>query len=569
MSKTSQTAGSNHADRLDSWKEIAAFLRRDVRTVQRWEKKEGLPIHRHQHDKLGSVYAYRPELSAWFDGRLQASAPPAGKTDEPKVKLAVLPFRNSGGDQEDRYFSDGLTEEMTTQLARLQPSGLAVIARATAMQYDASEKSLEQLKTHLKVDFVLDGTVRRAGNRVRITAQLVDLEDHTHLWAETYERDLSDILTVQAEIAQAFAAEINLAVSRTEQSRLADLREGARRVNPAAYESYLRARHHLQGLTPASIKNSIADFEQAIQHDPKYAPAHAGLAYAHGLLAIAPFDLVAPREAMPQAEAAARQALALDSTLPEAHSALALVLHHYHWEWEKAEASYQQALECDPGYYVAHLWYSWLLLALDRRKEAFNEIEQAFVTAQETDPQRMVTVYATRAAAYYLGREYDRAAEEFARAVQLGPDFFVLHYVLGRALSFAGAGAQAAIAESEPGRAAAGEIPLMDTAWGLVNAVKGKKDQTEQTIQMLGAISGKRYVPATYFGLLYASLGKKDQALEWLEKACEERADGLTWLNVLPSLDGLRGEHRFQNLLKKIGLALTPPKSAASPKSIR
>src|SRR5579859_4185927 len=569
MSKPSQTAGSNHADRLDSWKEIAAFLRRDVRTVQRWEKKEGLPVHRHQHDKLGSVYAYRPELSAWFDGRLQASAPSTGKTDEPKVKLAVLPFRNTGGDHEDRYFSDGLTEEMTTQLARLQPSGLSVIARATAMQYDASEKSLEQLQTHLKVDFVLDGTVRRAGNRVRITAQLVDLEDHTHLWAETYERDLSDILTVQAEIAQAFAAEINLAVGRTEQSRLADLRGGARRVNPAAYESYLRARHHLQGLTPTSIKNSIAHFEQAIQQDPRYAPAHAGLAYAHGLLAIAPFDLVAPREAMPQAEAAARQALALDSTLPEAHSALALVLHHYHWEWEKAEASYQQALECYPGYYVAHLWYSWLLLALDRRKEAFSEIEQAFVTAQETDPQRMVTVYATRAAAYYLGREYDRAAEEFARAVQLGPDFFVLHYVLGRALSFGGAGAHAAIAESKAGRTTAGEIPLMDMAWGLVNAVKGKKDQTEQTIQALGEISGKRYVPATYFGLLYASLGKKDQALQWLEKACEERADGLTWLNVLPTLDGLRGERRFQNLLKKIGLALTQPKSAASPKSIR
>jgi tetratricopeptide (TPR) repeat protein len=190
------------------------------------------------------------------------------------------------------------------------------------------------------------------------------------------------------------------------------------------------------------------------------------------------------------------------------------------------------------------------------------------VTAQETDPQRMVTVYATRAAAYYLGREYDRAAEEFARAVQLGPDFFVLHYVLGRASSFGGAGAQAAITESEPGRAAAGEIPLMDTAWGLVNAIKGKKDQTEQTIQMLGAISGKRYVPATYFGLLYASLGKKDQALQWLEKAYEERADGLTWLNVLPTLEGLRGEHRFRNLLKKIGLALTPP-TAVSPKSIR
>ncbi len=549
---------SNLADRLDSWKEIATFLRRDVRTVQRWEKKEGLPVHRHQHDKLGSVYAFRAELSTWFNGRLQAGAGAtasaqamAHPSEGPKVKLAVLPFGNLSGQKEDNYFSDGLTEEMITQLTRLEPGRLAVIARATAINYNASAESLQQLKKDLNVDYVLEGKVRRAGKRVRITAQLIDLEEHTHLWAETYERDLSDILTVQAEIAQAFASEINLAVTRSEQNRLVDLQAGSGRVNPVAYESYLKARYHLQGLTPASLKSSIGDFEHAIKEDARYAPAYAGLAYAYGLLAIAPFDLLPPRKAMPQAEAAAKRALELDNSLAEAHSALALVLHHYHWDWAKAESSYQQALECNPDYYVTHLWYSWLLLALGRRKEAFAEIEKAQVTAQETDPERMVTVHATRAAAHYLGREYAEAAEAFGKALQVSPDYFMLHYVLGRASSH-GADAHA---ESKTAAAVAGEIPLMDTAWGLVNAVNGRKEQAEEKIRELEAAGKNRYVPATYFGMLYASLGKKKQAFTWLEKAYEERADGLTWLNVLPALDGLRSEPRFQDLLRRIGFA--------------
>ena len=549
---------SNPIDRLDSWKEIASFLRRDVRTVQRWEKKEGLPVYRHQHDKLGSVYSYRAELSSWFTGRQQAapatsSAPLAAKADDPKVKLAVLPFGDLTGKTDDTFFSDGLTEEMITQLTRLQPSRLAVLARATAMHYNSTEQSLRELQRNLNVDYVLEGRVRRAGNRVRITAQLIDLEDHTQLWAETYERDLSDILKVQADIAQAFAGEINLAVTRSEQSRLADLTGGVRKVNPVAYESYLRGRYHLQGLTPASIKNSIADFEQAIREDPKYAPFHAGLAYAYGLLAIAPFDLLPPCEAMPQAEAAAKRALELDDSLPEAHTALALVLHHYHWDWEKAEASYRQALECDANYYVAHLWYSWLLLALNRRKEAFHEIEQAMVAAQETDPQRIVTVLATRAAAHYLGREYEQATEAFAKAMQHSPDYFMLHYILGRASSLTGGEAHG-INESKAAAVSAGEIPLMDTAWGLVNAINGKTGQTLETIRALENASKKRYVPATYFGMLYAVLDDKAKALKCLEKAYEERADGLTWLNVLPTLDGLRSSARFKDLLRRVRL---------------
>src|SRR5882724_1984665 len=345
---------SNPTDRLDSWKEIAAYLRRDVRTVQRWEKKEGLPVYRHQHEKLGSIYADRAELTEWFNTRQQSgpSTPALARQNGPsdKIKLAVLPFGNLSGEREDDYFSDGLTEEMITQITRLQASELAVIARTTALHFDASRNSLEKMKQELGVDYVLEGRVRRAGNRVRITAQLSEVQDQTQLWAETYERDLSDVLSVQADIAQAIAREINLALNLSERTRLSDLQQGQRQVQPAAYDAYLKARYHLHEMSSAGISRSIEDFERAIRIDSDYAPALAGVASAYALLAIAPFDLLPPHEVMPKAEAAARKALALDDSLAEAHAALALVSHHYHWKWKEAEAGYEQAIELNPDH---------------------------------------------------------------------------------------------------------------------------------------------------------------------------------------------------------------------------
>ncbi|MBZ5524963.1 MAG: tetratricopeptide repeat protein [Acidobacteriia bacterium] len=549
---------SSSADRLDSWKEIASYLRRDVRTVQRWEKKEGLPVHRHQHDKLGSVYAFRHDLESWFTTRQQTTE--AGRPgelgvrgDDGKVKLAVLPFGNLNADPEQDYFSDGLTEEMITQLTRLQPERLAVIALSTAMNYKASSKPLEQIQSELGVDYILQGRVRKAGERVRITAQLVALKDQTQLWAETYERDVRDILAVQAEIAQAIAREIHVVVIGTEQSRLSGLKSGNVAVNPAAYENYLKARYHLHGITAATMQKSIEYFEKAIRDEPRYAPAHAGLASAYGLLAIAPFDLLPPREAMPKAEAAARKSLELDDTLPEAHTALALVQHHYHWDWNAAEASYRRAIDLNPDYATAHLWYSWLLLALGRQSEAFDEIEQTLDIVQQTDPHRLVGVQATRALAYYFNREYERAVQECRNALELNPDHFMLHYILGRSYARLGKHGDA-IAELRPKSTAPGEVPLMDAALGLAYAVEGKKAQTEKIVSAFQAYVKKRYVPATYFGILFAALGDIEKALTWLEKACEERADGVTWLNVDPMLDALKPNPRFQALIRKIGL---------------
>ncbi|HET9281347.1 MAG TPA: tetratricopeptide repeat protein [Candidatus Angelobacter sp.] len=545
-------ATGNPADRLDSWKEIASYLRRDVRTVQRWEKKEGLPVHRHLHDKLGSIYAYRNELTDWFKAR-QQSVTGQQNGEAHKVKLAVLPFGNLSDTKEDGYFSDGLTEEMITQITRLQAPDLAVIARTTAEHYNPSSKSLEQMKKDLGVGYVLEGKVRRGGNRVRITAQLIQLKDQTQRWAETYERDLSDVLSVQADIAQAIAREINLALNLSERIQPLNLQKAQDQVQPAAYDAYLKARYNLHQMTPSAISKSIQDFERAIQSDQNYAPAFAGMASAYALLAIAPFDFLPPREAMPKAEKAARTSLELDSSFAEAHTALALVNHHYHWKWKEAEAGYEQAIELNPDHADTHLWYSWLLLALGRNNDAFDEIEQSMSIVQETDPHRLVAVHTTRAAAYYFGRDYLRAVEECEKAEQLDAKYFMLHFIAGRAHMRLNNYAKA-IAHLKASRTGTGEFPLMDAALGLAYAVSGKKGLTAKMAEQFKTAAKKRYIPPTYFGMLFAGLGDKDTAMEWLEKAFAERADGLTWLNVEPMLDELRPDPKFQDLVRRIGL---------------
>jgi TolB-like protein/Tfp pilus assembly protein PilF len=545
---------TNPEDRLDSWKEIAAYLRRDVRTVQRWEKRENLPVRRHQHDKLGSVYAFRGELADWFKTRqvAGASAVAAGQKASDKIKLAVLPFQNLGSNDGD-YFSEGLTEEMITEITRLRPDELAVIARSTSEHYDSSSQSLAQLKKDLGVDYVLEGKVRRADNRVRISARLSEILDQTQMWAETYERELSDVLGVQAEIAQAIAREIHLALNLSESDRLAGLQHGQVRVKPEAYDAYLKGRYHLHAMKPAEIRKGLENFELAVKLDPEYAPAQAGLASAWALLAIAPFDVLPPHEAMPKAEAAARKSLALDEGLAEAHAALALVHHHYHWNWKEAEASYRRAIELNPGYAAAHLWYSWLLLALGRNDEALAEIERTMSIVQETDPRRLVAVHATRAQAYYFSRDFQRAVDECEKALELDPSHFMLHYILGRAYRRLGEGAKA-IAQLKTATKSSGELPLVDAVLGLAYAVSGRQEQAQKIVETFTAAARKRYIPPTYFAIVFAGLGQKEKALEWLEKAYQDRADLLTWVNVEPMMDDVRFDPRFQNLIRKIGL---------------
>ncbi len=543
-------------DRLDSWKEIAAFLNRGVRTVQRWEHMEGLPVHRHQHAKLGSIYALKSEVSAWWDSRgAQLEPKPAGerplrKSSGAKRRLLVLPFVNLSGEAGQEYLADGLTEEMITSLACLQPDRLSVIARSTAMSYKGGAKRANQIAAELDLDYILEGSVRAAGHRIRVTAQLIGTREDAHLWAQNYDRDLSDVLDVQADVAAAIAREVRLALPPAERTAAG----AGRATDPEAYKAFLMGRYLMNQMNASGLAQSIPWFERAIEKQPDLAPAHAGIAQAYGLLATVPFDALPPHKAMPKAAAAARTALELDASLPEAHGALGLVLHHYDWNWAEAEKAYQRALELNPDYTAVLLRYAWLLLALGRTEDALQRIDRAQEISQEIDPHLLVAIRATRAAAFYFARDFERAIAECRDALKLDAGYFLLHYLLSRALARTGMHA-AAVATFTRAKRAWDDVPLMAAGAGLAHAIAGRKAEATRILRRLKRQRKHRNIPATYLGILCAGLKDYKGAFEWLEKAFEERADGLTLLNAEPMLDGFRKDLRFQALVRRVGLA--------------
>jgi len=559
VSKTSPvrvplSPGSSGSDHLDSWKEIAAYLRRDVRTLQRWEKQESLPVHRHRHDRLGSVHAYKSELEVW---RLHRQLPPqphavAGRPIEPgKIRLLVLPFENLSGDPRQNYFSDGLTEEMITQLGRLEPQRLGIIGRTTAMQYKASSTPIAEIVRELRVDYILEGSTRRYTDRVRISAQLVRAKDQTHLWAETYDRDVRDVLALQSDVAQSIAREIRLALPAREQARLAGIR---RPVNPEAYEAYLKGRCLWYERNTQALTRSIEYFQQAIRKEPDYALAYAGLADAYGLLALIPWDGLPPRQAMPKAKAAAEKALEIDNSLAEAYSSLALVLHRFDRDWSAAERNYRRAIELNPNNARAHLWYAWLLMALARHAEALEEIQEAEEVTRKIDPLGLVDIRATRAESLYLARQYDRAIAECRVGLRLNPDYFLLHFVLGRCYVLKQMHASAIRVFEKAVRSAKDNL-LLVTSLMHTYAASGRRAKALKGLEELKKTSKWRYVPTMYFACIYAGLADRDQAFFWLERAYQERSDGLTYLNVEPTFDPLRSDPRFEELLRRAGLS--------------
>lgn len=546
--------------RLDSWKEIAAFLRRGVRTVQRWEATEGLPVHRHQHAKLGSVYALKSEVAAWWESReAKRRAAPArvrpiprpAAQGERRGRLLVLPFANLSGDAKQDYLSDGLTEEMINRLARLDPAHLGVIARTTALSYKSGAKPADQIAAELDLDYILEGSVRASRDRIRVSAQLVDVREHTHLWAENYDRNLSDVLEVQASLAAAIAREVRLAIT-PEPHATAGRPPG--RVVPEAYQAFLMGRYLFNKMTAASLAQSLEWFERAVAKDSSLVLAHAGIAQAYGLLTTVPFDALPPREAMPKAAAAARRALELDPSLPEAHAALGLVLHHYEWEWDQAERSYQRALELNPDYSAALLRYAWLLLARGRAADALARISRAQQIAEELDPHLLVAIRATRAAALYYARNFDAAIAECRAALAFDKNDFLLHYILGCAQLRKGA-LRAGLTTFMEAKSAWRDVPLVAAGVGIAQAIAGRKKYAVAILERLEEQRKQRYIPAIYIGILCAALRDYDRAFKWLGRAFDERADGLVLLNADPMVDGMRTEPRFQALVRRLGLA--------------
>ncbi len=532
----------NDSGLLDSWKEIAAYLNRTVRTAQRWEVKEHLPVRRHLHDRLGTVYAYASELDAWWKQR----QPQLESTDRPdplqdRVCLAVLPFENLSGDPDQEYFSDGLTEEMITQLGRLDPQRLGVIARTSVMPYRNSEKGIDCIARELGVDYVIEGSARRSVNRVRITAQLIRARDQTHLLAETYERSTADILSIQTEFAERVAQSftIDLLGGRLHAAPLPT-------INPDAHEAYLKGRFWFNKRTEEGFLKAINHFRRAIEIDPQYAVAHAGLAEVFVVVGL--YGMLPPKETYERAKAEAKRALQLDARIAEAHAALGFAKLRYEWDWKGAEADHLRAIELDSNYATAHLWYGLFLAAMERFDEALAELKHA----RQIDPLAMAT-NAHLGWILYLSRQYEQAAEQLGNSLEIEPNFPLARFFLGFAYEQQGRYADA-IGEFEKASELTGGHPGALAGLGHAHALAGNRTEAQKYLARLEKDAGRRYVSPYFIALVYVGLGDTDEAFRWLDTACEHRSDWLVHLKIEPALDPLRSDPRFDKLVRRVGL---------------
>ena len=457
-----------------------------------------------------------------------------------KVMLAVLPFENLSGDPNQEYFSDGLTEEMITQLGRLQPERLGVIARTSTMQYKKSGKDIKQIARELKVDFILEGSVRREGERVRVAAQLIQARDGTHIWAETYERELREILALHSEVALAVAAEVRAKLTPDERARLAS----ARAVNPEAYEAYVKGRYWWNKRGRENLLKALQYFQQAIEKDPTYAPGYAGLAGTYDILGDNGYWQ--PGESFPKARTAAQKALELDESLSQAHLTLAAVMWNYDRDWSGAERECRRALALDPNYGFAHQTYAYFLSARGRHAEAIAEVR----LSRQLDPLAP-RISANVGWILYYAREYDQALEALNRALELEPDHAQAHEYLGQVYLQKGRYVEAIAAFK---RASEMEPQNQEFMSNLARAyaVAGNRAAARKLLGELQQASKRIYVSPISFAQVHLGLGEKDQVFAWLEKAFTERTGQLLNMTIDPGSDPLRADPRFQDLLQRM-----------------
>ena len=457
-----------------------------------------------------------------------------------KLMLAVLPFENLSEERTQEYFNDGLTEEMITQLSRLNPERLGVIARTSAMKYKGTKKSIKEIGAELGVAYVLEGSVRRALGRVRIAAQLIQVRDETHLWAQTYERSLIDILKLQSEVARAIAREIRVKLTAREERRLA----ASSAVSPQAYEAYLKGRHLWNRRTEDGMRKSIAHYEQAIRLYPQYAMAYAGVADSYVMLACR--GMVPAKDTFRKAKEAARKAIDLDSELGEAHGSLAHVRLH-DWDWEGLEADFERALDLNPAQAIVYYWYGEFLMSRGRPEEAIAVTQKA----QQTDPLSPV-IGSSLAMILYLARRYDQAAVVLERTREINPDHFLPHLRMGL-IRIQQRKYDEAILELQTAVSLADQSTETLAALAMAYAAAGKKKPAQQILAKLQQLAGKRYVLPYNVAKIHAAGADRDKAFEWLERAYEGGNPDLIELNSEPIFDGLRGEPKFSDLMRRIG----------------
>ncbi|MGA9505172.1 MAG: winged helix-turn-helix domain-containing protein [Terriglobales bacterium] len=462
--------------------------------------------------------------------------------DQPgRVMLAVLPFQNLTGDAAQEYVSDGLTEEMLTQLGNLNPQRLGVIARTSVMHYKDAHAPLDQIGRELKVQYVLEGSVRRESDRVRITAQLIQVKDQTHVWARQYDRELKDLLPLEGEVAHAIAEEIQLTFDGRQET---GSQSAARPQSSEGYDLYLKALYFFNKRTPADLQEAIQYFEQAVAKDPTSARAYAGLAKGYAILSA--YNGQQQAEFMPKARAAASKALEIDENSSEAHTALALIVQNYDWDWRRSEKEFRRAIELNPNDATAHHWYAEHLMWRGRFDEALEQSDRA----QELDPLSLI-IAADNGAIRYFSRNYDAAIEKWRSVFDMDPGFMRAHLIQGAYVE-KGMFAEA-LADNERLR------PMISDAayWSWRAYIQGRAGQSadaRRAIHELLEIEKRRPFDPTAMAHAFAGLGDKDQTLGWLEKAYAQRCNGLTSLKVNPAYDLLRGDPRFRDLMLRVGL---------------
>jgi TolB-like protein/Flp pilus assembly protein TadD len=477
-----------------------------------------------------------PRRGYRFLARLEPVSAPA----EQRVMLAVLPFENLSGDAEQDYFSDGLTEEMISQMGRLNPQRLGVIARTSAMRYKHTDKSIDVIGRELGVSYVLEGSVRRAGHRVRVTAQLVQVKDQTHLWAHSFERAVGDILALQSDFAHAIATQIGVQLAPQEQVRLAS----PRLVDASAYEAYLKGRYFWKRRSREALQKSVRSFNQAIEIDPGYAPAYAGLADVH--LTQLDYNYLPPREAFALADQVLLDALRLDNTLAEPHTSLGhLRLHQFNWA--AAARQFTRAIELNPGYDTAHYYYANLLAALGRFDEALTEADWAL----ELDPLSPNTRQ-NRLFILYLARRYEQAGEEVAETLDMDPAYTALYYYVGQLYERQGAYGRAIEAFHKVSSKSQSRGATVLAAIGYTHARAGHRDAAIDVLEQLKELSAREYVSSYDLALLYLALGDKDRAFATLSKAYDDYSSFLPFLNVDARLDEVRADPRFEALVERM-----------------
>jgi TolB-like protein/DNA-binding winged helix-turn-helix (wHTH) protein/Tfp pilus assembly protein PilF len=456
--------------------------------------------------------------------------------------MVVLPFENLSGDKDQQYFTDGMTDELIAHLAKIR--SLRVISRTSSMEYKGTHKTLSEIARDLNVDAVVEGTILRSGDRVRITAELVQVATDRQLWAETYESQLGDVLALQSQVASAIVNEIRINLTPEEQQRLASTRS----VSAESYEAYLKGRYYWNKRSQEGLTKAIEYFQLATEKDPHYALAFAGLADCYSIIGSAIVGTVPSQDVAPKAKAAALKALELDDTLAEAQTSLATVRFNYDWDWLGASQGFQRSIELNPSYATAYQRYSLYLMAMGRTKESLAQMTRA----RELDPLS-ISMNFSLGWRLYMARKYDQAIEQLQNTLEMDPNFALPRMVLGQAYEQKHAYPQA-LAELQKAVSISHDSPQMLGALGHAYGASGNRSEAEKVLAQLMEQSKRQYVSPFYVAIVYVGLPENDKALDWLEKAYQDRSNAIVFGKVDPQLDPLRSTPRFQALLHRLAL---------------